>query len=74
VNLPLIKLFRYWQRNPIASRDLPGTVVRFLRWQLSTRLLGMPIVFPWIVGNELVIKPGMTGATMNVYFGDCQER
>ena len=27
----LSSLFRYWQSHPLASRDLPGTVARFLR-------------------------------------------
>jgi len=66
---PLFSLFRYWQRHPIASRDLPGTVLRFLRWQLGTRLLEMPVVVPWIGTTSLVIERGMTGATMNVYCG-----
>jgi hypothetical protein len=69
VKHPLLSLFRYWQRHPIARRDLPGTVVRFLRWQLGTRLLEMPVVVPWIGATSLVDERGMTGATMNVYCG-----
>ncbi len=69
MNFPLLSLFRYWQRHPIARRDLPGTVLRFLRWQISTRLLEMPVVVPWIGATSLVIERGMTGATLNVYCG-----
>ena len=69
MNHPLLSLFRYWQHHPLASRDLPGTVARFLRWQLATRLLAMPVVFPWIGCTSLVVERGMTGATMNVYCG-----
>ena len=69
MNHPLLSLFRYWQRHPLASRDLTGTVLCFLRWQLGTRLLAMPVVFPWIGHTSLVIERGMTGATMNVYCG-----
>lgn len=60
VNHPLLLLFRYWQCHPIARRDLPGTVLRFLRWQIGTRLLGMPVVFPWIGTTSLVVERGMT--------------
>jgi len=66
---PFFSLFRYWQHHPIACRDLPGTVLRFLRWQLGTRLLDMPVVVPWIGATSLVVERGMTGATMNVYCG-----
>jgi FkbM family methyltransferase len=65
----LLSLFRYWQRHPLARRDLSGTVARFLRWQFGSRLLGMPVVFPWVGNTFLVIESGMTGATMNVYCG-----
>ncbi len=65
----LLSLVRYWQRHPIARRDLPGTVARFLRWQFGSRLIGMPVVFPWVGNTCLVIESGMTGATMNVYCG-----
>jgi FkbM family methyltransferase len=65
----LVSLFRYWQRHPLASRDLPGTVARFLRWQLGSRLLRMPLLLPWIGSTSLVIEAGMAGATMNLYCG-----
>lgn len=65
----LVNLFRYWQSHAIASRDLCGTVSRFICWQVGTRLLRCPVVFPWIEGTSLVVERGMTGATMNVYGG-----
>ncbi|MCT0200804.1 FkbM family methyltransferase [Synechococcus sp. CS-1325] len=66
---PLLSLFHYWQRHPLASKDMQGTVSRFLRWQISTRMLRMPVVFSWVGETVLVIEKGMTGATMNVYCG-----
>jgi FkbM family methyltransferase len=68
----LASLFRYWQRHPLASRDLPGTVARFLRWQQGSRLLRMPVIVPWVDSTSLVIETGMTGATMNLYCGLCE--
>jgi hypothetical protein len=56
----LASLFRYWQSHPIASRDLAGTVARFLRWQLGSRLLRMPLIVPWVGRTSLVIETGMT--------------
>jgi len=63
------KLFRYWKDHPVACRDLPGTVLRFLKWQMATRILDCPVVIPWIGGSSLVAERGMTGATMNLYCG-----
>jgi FkbM family methyltransferase len=42
---------------------------RFLRWQMHSRILNMPIVYPFIERTQLVIKKGMTGATGNIYTG-----
>jgi FkbM family methyltransferase len=64
-----LSLFAYWQRHPLARRDLPGTLLRFFSWQLATRILPYPVVYPWIGETSLVIERGMTGATMNVYCG-----
>jgi hypothetical protein len=65
----MASLFRYWLRHPLASRDLPGTVARFLRWQLGSRLLRMPVVVPWVDSTSLDKETGMTGATMSFYCG-----
>jgi FkbM family methyltransferase len=65
----LLKLLRYWKNHPIASKDLRGTITRFIRWQLGTRLIKAPVLVPWIGKTQLVVEKGMTGATMNVYCG-----
>jgi FkbM family methyltransferase len=65
----LVSLFRYWQRHPLAKRDITGTIARFLRWQLGSRFVRMPVLVPWLGSTSLVIETGMTGATMNVYCG-----
>ncbi len=44
-------------------------MTRFLRWQLGSRLLRMPLLVPWVGNTSLVIEAGMTGATMNFYCG-----
>lgn len=42
---------------------------RFLRWQLSIRLLPVPHVVPFVDDTVLVMERGMTGATGNWYNG-----
>lgn len=64
-----INLIKYWRQHPIASKDLSGTIIRFLRWQFGARLIKAPIVWPWISNTKLIIEKGMTGATMNIYCG-----
>lgn len=64
-----IRLMHYWSRHPVGSRNIPGTILRFLRWQIGTRLLNYPIIVPWIGTTFLCMERGMAGATMNYYCG-----
>lgn len=41
---------------------------RYLSWQLRSRLNDQ-LVIPWIGGQKLIARRGMTGATPNLYFG-----
>ena len=67
--LELSRLLFYWRKHPIASRSLLGTIARFMRWQIGTRLLDYPVIVPWIGRTYLTMERGMTGATMNYYCG-----
>lgn len=57
------------RQHPIGSLDSRGAWTRWLRWQLGSRLLGAPIVMPWLDESCLIVERGMTGATGNLYCG-----
>jgi FkbM family methyltransferase len=64
----VIDLHRFFSSHPL-SRDEPLKAwVRFLSWQIKSRLR-KELLVPWIEGQTLVIRRGMTGATGNVYVG-----
>ncbi|NCA72520.1 MAG: FkbM family methyltransferase [Sphingobacteriia bacterium] len=56
-------------RHPL-NRGQPGaTLIRWLRWQLGSRMLPGPVVLPFVNDVRLIASPGMTGATGNIYCG-----
>lgn len=59
----------YIWRHPLCRHDRWGSSLRYLRWQLGSRLLAAPVIAPWIHGAQLVVRRGMTGATGNLYCG-----
>lgn len=59
----------YIWRHPLASRNRPAATLRYLRWQLASRLRPEPIVMPWLQGARLVVRRGLAGATGNLYCG-----
>ena len=40
-----------------------------MKWQLGSRMLGLPMVFPFVENSKLIVEKGMTGATGNIYAG-----
>lgn len=64
----LREIARFLATHPL-SRDAPlAGWAQFLAWQARSRL-SREIVAPWIEGQKLVVRRGMTGATGNLYVG-----
>jgi len=57
-----------WQ-HPLASRRRAHALERYVRWQLGSRLSPGPVVVDFVNDARLLVRPGMTGATGNVYAG-----
>jgi FkbM family methyltransferase len=62
-------ILRTIAKHPLGKRAPLSTLSRYVRWQVGSRLLGMPVVVPFVNEGCLVVEPGMTGATGNIYFG-----
>ncbi len=43
--------------------------MRYLKWQIGSRLLPGAVHVPFVNDTVLVVTPGMTGATLNIYTG-----
>jgi FkbM family methyltransferase len=56
-------------RHPLARRHRLDAVGRYLRWQVGSRLLPGAVAVPFVGDTRLLARPGMTGATGNVYSG-----
>jgi FkbM family methyltransferase len=63
------RLLAYSRHHPVGRRQPLRTLGRIADWQFRSRLMGGPIVRPWIGGAKLVVERGMTGATGNLFFG-----
>jgi FkbM family methyltransferase len=42
---------------------------RFVAWQIGSRLVPGPVLVPFVNGANLIVRPGMAGATGNIYAG-----
>lgn len=67
--MDLTKILRTLMNHPLNRRDRTGALVRFLRWQVGSRILGAPAAVPFAGKARLLVANGMTGATGNIYSG-----
>jgi len=65
----MIGTWRWIWNHPIAKHDRIAAYGRWLRWQVGSRLLGQPVLMPFVEGSRLVVERSMTGATGNIYCG-----
>lgn len=63
------RMLRYYLEHPLGRRDRLRTLMRIVRWQLGSRLLGARVAVPIVDGARLLVGTGMHGATGNVYVG-----
>ena len=62
-------ILRTISRHPLGKRAPLAALSRYVRWQIGSRVLGMPVVVPFVNDSCLVAESSMTGATGNIYFG-----
>jgi FkbM family methyltransferase len=63
------RTLRYYLDHPLGRRDRVATLMRILRWQTGSRLLGVKAAMPFVDDTRLLVGTGMHGATGNVYVG-----
>ncbi len=64
-----LRTFRFLLEHPLSSKNKPKAFHRFLSWQIRSRLIGKPVAYEFVNKSRLLVYPGMTGATGNIYAG-----
>jgi FkbM family methyltransferase len=65
----LIRTLRHILDHPLNESAKYAALKRYTRWQIGSRLALGPTVAPFVSGTHLIVSPGMTGATGNIYTG-----
>lgn len=56
-------------KHPLSSQQRVKALADYARWQLGSRLVPGSVAAPFVNDTRLLVRPGMTGATGNVYTG-----
>ncbi|MBK1620608.1 FkbM family methyltransferase [Lamprobacter modestohalophilus] len=64
-----LNTLRFIIGHPLNRDRKLGSLVRFAKWQIASRLAPGAIVFDWINGSKFLVRTGETGLTGNIYTG-----
>lgn len=65
----LFTILKFIWQHPLASRNRPLALRRFLSWQVRQNLRPRPEKVTFVEDSVLVVEKGMVGATGNIYTG-----
>lgn len=65
----LRRLWRVFKQHPLTKDHVLRAYLRFIVFQASSRYLKSSVVIHWVGGIRLVVGPGMTGVTGELYTG-----
>lgn len=54
---------------PLSRNRKSNAIKRFVAWQVGSRLVPGPVAINFVNNARLLVSPGMTGATGNIYTG-----
>jgi len=67
--ISMLSTLRFILSHPLNRARQTAAIRRFVAWQLASRLLSGVAVVPFANETRLIVAPGMTGATGNIYCG-----
>lgn len=65
----ITKTIKFIIKHPLNRNNPFKAILRYIRWQIGSRLQPGSVAMPFVGQSRLLISPGMTGATGNVYTG-----
>jgi FkbM family methyltransferase len=65
----MIRTWKWIWNHPLTRRRRFAAMMRWFRWQVGSRIVGHPVVVPFVGESCLVVERSMTGATGNIYCG-----
>lgn len=64
-----LNTLRFLMRHPLTADRPAQALVRYLRWQVGSRIGPGPVAVAFVNDARLLVRRGMTGATGNIYTG-----
>lgn len=67
--MSVFNILKFITNHPLNRGQRINSIIRFLKWQIGSRLVSGAIVYDWINDSKFLVKTGDTGLTGNIYTG-----
>jgi FkbM family methyltransferase len=67
--MSVINVVKFIMTHPLNRDNKLKSIIRFVKWQIGSRLVPGAIVYDWINGSKFLVCNGETGLTGNIYTG-----
>lgn len=67
--MSLTATLKFIFNHPLNRHGRRQAVERYLKWQIGSRLFPGPVIFDWVAGAKIIVRPGDVGVTQNLYCG-----
>jgi FkbM family methyltransferase len=64
-----VNTLKFIVNHPLNRSQRLSAILNWLKWQIGSRLVSGPVAVPFVNNSRLLVSPGMTGATGNIYCG-----
>lgn len=67
--MSLLSTLKFILQHPLNRQRKTKAFLRFLKWQIGSRLVPGEVVYHWIGDARFIVRPGEVGLTQNIYCG-----
>lgn len=67
--MSLLNTLSHLVSHPLNKSNKLSAIIRFLKWQVGSRLVPGEVIYKWINDSRIVSRTGETGVTGNIYCG-----
>jgi len=65
--MPLLSTLAFIAHHPLNKGRKAQALANYFKWQIGSRLVPGQVIYKWINGSRIIIRPGETGVTGNLY-------
>lgn len=67
--MSLINTLKFIGNHPLNKKRRFHAIIGWAKWQVGSRLVPGDVVYKWINGSRVIVRPGEAGLTGNIYCG-----